>query len=220
MTWRWRERPDGFYEVDRGTGTYEVLELTGPDANTERTRRWIDLATKHGLEQGIPPSWILGVIYSESGGKPDIRNFCCGGLMALHFQVYGLTEAQAFDPEINVHLGAKTIGDYRKKGYELPTIASMYNAGPAKGGGAKKNSTSVWGMAENMPAVPWSGYIEKVVRAANWWRKTLGDTTVIPKPEPPLQAAGVGSVHPVIAWGFGAFAGWHLLRRLRKSSRK
>lgn len=205
--WVWRTSPDGFIEVDQtGDSNFTRITLPGPNAQTTATEQWLPLATKYAQKNSIPVWWVLAFIYSESGGNPNVSNFCCAGLMALALSVYKLTLQQALDPETNVSLGTKTIGDYSTKGFDLPTIASMYNAGPSTKGGAKTSISSVWGMAENMPAVPWTGYIEKIVRAANFWHDKLvnGGITVPPIPTPP--SSSVGSI--LLAIGIGAGVGW------------
>lgn len=167
--WTWRTAPTGIVQVDRtGSGTFEAITLPGPDAATRRTETWLPLVEVFSAKYGVPVAWVLAVIYAESRGEPNARNSCCGGLMQLSRATWHLTEAQSLDPTTNVDLGTKILGGYRASGHDLPTCASMYNAGPTKSG-AKHSSKSVWGMVEDMPAVPWTGYIEKVVRASNWW---------------------------------------------------
>lgn len=181
--WKWRTLESGLLEVDAGTG-WSVIELPGPDAQTKATEAWLPSAKLHARAHGVPVSWVLAVIYAESGGNPTVRNACCAGLMALSLAVYKISEAQAFDPEINIELGTKTLGQYRAQGWDLPEVASMYNAGP-KAGRPKPDLSDPWGMVENRPAVPWTGYIEKVVRAANWWRRReLGAEVPAPPPKP------------------------------------
>jgi len=208
MAWSWRTSPDGYIEVDTSGGTnYVRIALPGPNAQTAATEQWLELAKKYAQQNNIPVWWVLAFIYSESGGNPNVSNFCCAGLMALMLSVYHLTLAQAQDPETNVSLGTKTIGDYAKRGFDLPTIASMYNAGPAAGGGgAKKSISSVWGMVENMPAVPWTGYIEKIVRAANFWHDRLQGISPSPQREKPGTL--LPSPTEVAAILFGIGAGW------------
>lgn len=206
MTWSWRTSQDGYVEVDTtGGSNYVRIALPGPNAQTASTEQWLALADKYARKNNIPVWWVLAFIYSESAGNPNVSNFCCAGLMALSLAVYKLTLAQAQDPETNVSLGTKTIGDYAAKGFDLPTIASMYNAGPSPKGGAKTSASSVWGMAENMPAIPWTGYIEKIVRASNFWHDRL---LSLPLPAPPDNIASAPTPSPIPALAAGAFAGW------------
>lgn len=231
MAWTWRTLESGLVEVDRGLGgNFEPIALAGPDPYTDKTESWARLARPYADAFGVPLSWVLAIIYSESGGQPRVRNACCAGLMALSLAVYKITEDEAFDPDTNVELGVKTLGDYRKKGFQLPQVASMYNAGPSQlTGGPKQSLTSVWGMVENMPAVPWTGYIEKVVRAANWWRarELAGEVFGVatpggePPPGPPPLAAGPsGAARAGIALvgaaiGFFSVRAWHARARAR-----
>jgi hypothetical protein len=227
--WTWETTDTGFVLVDQGSGP-AAIELPGPDASTARTEGWLDLAKRHAAMHQIPLSWVLAVIYSESGGNPGVRNSCCAGLMALSLAVYKLTEAEAFDPETNVHLGAQTLGTYRAKGWQLPETASMYNAGPSSvTGGPKAAESDPWGFVENRPAVPWTGYIEKVVRASNWWRRRelageLGTVTPVPPPPspgtppPPVLAAATTAGGP-FAWMLAAVASFTLVRRWLKKKK-
>lgn len=209
MVWAYRTLQTGIIEVDPGTG-FEAITLPRADKQTAATEGFLELAKAKAAAHGCPLSWVLAVIYAESGGNPTARNACCAGLMALSLVVYKITEAEAFEPAINVELGAKTLGDYRKKGHELPEVASMYNAGPSKLGGPKASSKSPWGMVENMPAVPWTGYIEKVVRASNYWRAKelgaeLGTPGGSPLPGKPIASRRLRPLPFLLAVGAGLY---------------
>lgn len=228
--WQWRTSMDGIVEVDSGVGVFSAIMLPGPNTATAKTEKWLGLAREKAALYGVPLSWILGVIYSESAGNPTARDSISAGLMQLTLKVYGISESQAFTPEINVDLGTKTLGGYKTKGFDLPSTASMYNAGPSKNGGPKKNSTDPWGLAETRPAVPYTGYIEKVVRASNWWRdrelagETLGGPTTgpLPAPDGPPEAdrpetlmASLGSSNGLLM-AAGALAGWELYKQWKR----
>jgi len=177
VTWRWRTTPEGFVEVYQETGRgFEIIVLDGEDASVRSTREWITLARPIAQAKRVPLSWVLGVIYSESGGKADAENFCCVGLMALNVGVFKERTREGWkDPRANVTKGAELLGIFRGDGWDLPSAASMYNAGPqsAPPHGPKQSILSPWGMVENA-GDPW-GYIERVVRAQNWFRAELGE---------------------------------------------
>lgn len=194
-------------DVDGDGRAFEALTLPHSDSQTAGAEQWRTLATAYAAKFNVPVPWVLGFIYAESGGNPKVFNSCCAGLMQLSLAVYKISRDQAFDPETNIRLGVETLGHYRSKGYDLPRTASMYNAGPRQGGGPKPSIESTWGIVENRPAVPWTGYIEKVVRAANYFSQALPSPVLVP---PPTQAASLpaasspGWVAGLVA-GFGAF---------------
>lgn len=175
MTWTWTTEADGSVLVDKGDGQGPVrIDLGQADAATKRTEEWAGLAQKYADKEGIPLSWILGVIYSESGGNPSIASSDSVGAGLMQVTVtpplFGLTREQALDPEANVAAGSHYLGTYGRKGLSLPEVASIFNAGPsASTGGAKTSSSDPWGLAETRPSLPYSGYIEKVVRASNYF---------------------------------------------------
>lgn len=209
--WKWRTNADGLIEVDQNDGAgFVAITLPGPDKLTEATEKWLDLATKYGTLNNIPPAWILAVIYSESGGNPNATNFCCGGLMALSRAVYHTTTVTETDPELSVKLGSQTLATYKNKGFDIPTVSSMYNAGPARdGSGAKQDISDPWGMVENRPAQPWTGYIEKIVRAYNWWLARLQNLELPINQPPPITETPFGiSMLELLSLAAGTAAGW------------
>ena len=197
------------------------IELPGPDALTEQTLKWKDFAVKYAAESGVPASLVLGTIYSESGGKPTVTNFCCDGLMALSRNtwepVYHLPPGGLKDPETNIRVGA----DVLRKALDMasgdiPTAVSIYNAGPAASGGAKKSISSPWGMVEDKP-LPWKSHIEKVTRANNWFGRVLATQTGRePAPEPPpltiVQGKATSKTTGLLAGSIGAFLAFKAVR--------
>lgn len=182
--WQWRS--DGAYTaVSRDGGeTFERIALPGPNAHTKRVDTWYPLVQKYAAKHGVPEAWLLAVVYSESGGDPKAGNdLCCSGLTGLHRKVWGLTREQTYDPDTALDMGAKILGSaMRSQQHDLPRSAATYNHGHVA-----PSAASVWGMVENMPAVPWTGYIEKIVRTANWYQARLdaGDPITPRAPQPP-----------------------------------
>lgn len=230
--WSWETDPGGVWVQMEPEQEAQRIELSGPDRLTERSEKWIPLAIKYGKSKGVPPALIMAVIYAETGGDPTLTNFCCDGLMALARDVWapalGLEPGELMDPETNIMAGTHVLQlALAESDGDIPTAASLYNAGPAKGGGPKLNQSSVWGMAENMPAVPWSGYIEKVVRAYNWWTQHEGLQGGAPPgpgpgpeiPPPPLTVSSTKS-SGVIVGALAAVAGFFGLREALKKKRK
>jgi len=213
----------GYTDVSRDDGaSWERITLPGPDAKTATTDPWLDLAAKYAAESDVPLAWVLAFIYSESGGNPNARNSCCSGLMQLSRQFFG-TDEVLLDPEQNIRIGADLLAKKRARWFDLPPVASAYNAGDGRG--IRTNAKSVWGMAEDMPATPWHGYIEKIVRAANWYQGRLdrGELrphgTQPPKPNPPEpQPQPVKTVWPIALAG-GAIVGFLTFVLMQKHAR-
>ena len=202
--WSWRTRADEVVEVDRQGGAgFEVLSLPGADEQTARVETWEALVRHFADVFAVPAAWVRAVVYAESGGAPEAHSACCAGLMGLSLKVYGLTLAQAVLPETNVRLGTETLGKYRERGFSLPETASLFNAGGGVHGKPHPSAASPWGMREDMPAVPWTGYIEKVVRASNFWLLHPPSFSVPPQkpppPGPPPSPPARPTVRPVLA---------------------
>jgi soluble lytic murein transglycosylase-like protein len=140
---------------------------------------WRELAEKHAGRTGLPVSWVLGVIFAESQGNPNAKSRTGAlGLMQINFAGLrkGLTDAQVLDPDTNVRIGTDYLRELRGFVDDLPSVASMYNAGP-KGRRPKPSNANAWGFVED------AGYIDRVVAANNTAIKFLGgrqtdDTTV------------------------------------------
>jgi hypothetical protein len=197
MTWSWRTT-DGYVEVDKtGDGSFEAIALGPPgyqDHATARTEQWIPLAAKYAALEAVPLAWVLATIYSESGGDPTAGSSddLGAGLMQLTLSIYHLTRAQAEDPETSIRLGTHTLGQLYKKAHgDLPAVASMYNAGETSMG-PHPDVADPWGYRETRPSQPFSGYIEKVVAASNYWTDKLPSMPQGTGATAPSQA-GMGS---------------------------
>ena len=223
MTWVWRTTSDGYVEVDQGQG-FEAVSLPKADSASDRTEGWLSLAQRYAAISQIPPSWILAVIYAESGGvaTSGSSDDLSAGLMQVTFSTASLVEgrpitrADLVDPETSIRIGSKILGKYAAEGNDLPAVASMYNAGPSllDQTRPKSNSTDPWGYAETRPSLPYSGYIEKVVRAQNYFLDRLGAIGPSPSPGGGLIQAGLGSSLLVVALGGAAgFYAWRWLVR-------
>lgn len=200
MVWTWQTRMDGVVEVDRGAG-FEAIALAGPDAQTARTEKWAPIVQRVAAELEVPPAWVLATIYAESGGNPLAVSPDGGyGLMQLTPpKNFGLSTEQALDPEQNIRAGAGLLAKLRRRGWDLPRVASGYNAG-AGVTAPHPDAKDPWGFKETRPASPWTGYIEKVVRAANFW-SVLEDA---PSPKAPAPAPRrPGALLPILLLGVG-----------------
>jgi len=192
----------------------------------ERVLQWAPLADKYGDKYGVPPSWILGVIYSESGGDPAAENPCCVGLMAIHLAAHGKTRSEMLDPEANVDYGTSLLAASRLRGYDLPAAASIHVAGGGRDmkphPGDCRSAVGIhpdfpdgspWGMCEHMfPRTHGDGavgYIDKVVRANNFMIDALGARLPMPPtPFPPGRIAPASVVGSIVPFALGAAAGY------------
>lgn len=95
----------------------------------ERVMQWAPLAAKYSQKYGVPASWILAVVYAESGGNPKAENPCCVGLMAIHLTAHGKTRGDMLDPDKNMDYGTSLLAASRDAGYDLPASASIHVAG-------------------------------------------------------------------------------------------
>jgi soluble lytic murein transglycosylase-like protein len=169
----------------------EIPTLAGVAARTfdAGVRRWEKLACAAAHEFGVPVHWILGMIFSESGGIPSARSPVGAiGLMQLHSAAAkgGLSDEQILDPETNIRLGARLISRIYFDGDQLPEVASKYNAGGTPNGQPHESSSSPWRMRED------PGHIDRTVAAANYAAETLTvcKTQALPErqlePRPPV----------------------------------
>lgn len=138
---------------------HEVLDLRVVD-------KWWPLAAKVSAEVGIPMSWILACIYTESRGNPKAEASDGGwGLMQITHESLkaGLTREQVFDPEVNIGIGARVLHKHaRVAGMDhLPKIASGYNAGAQSYGVPWPSTVSPWGFRET------KGHIARFIAAHN-----------------------------------------------------
>ena len=186
--WRWRTLPDETVEVDRrdgrGFSTAGSEVGFGVEKAQARVLAWAPIGDKYAQKYGVPLSWILGVMFAESGGNPSAENPCCVGLMAIHLKAHGKTRAQMLDPEQNIDYGTSLLARSKNKGYDLPAAASIHVAGggrrlvphagtcsSARGKHPSFPAGSPWGMCEHMFTKTMGdgsvGYIDRVVRANN-----------------------------------------------------
>lgn len=162
MTHRWTTRQDGVVEVD---GAVPEIDPWNIAAFKRQVMRWLPSATRHGDAHKVPVPWILGVIWAESNGIPTVVSPDHGyGLMQLTstalFKGHPKENTLA-DPDLNIALGVEFMGALRRRvGFDLPKIASGYNAG-LDGSQPHASATSPWKMRET------PGHISRVVAASN-----------------------------------------------------
>jgi len=163
MAWTWRTLEDGTVETDRGQGF--GTDVFGPaDYPSAKTLGWKALARKHARLHHVPLSWVLAVIYAESGGvQGAVSPVGAVGLMQIMASMHpcGTKQQLLDDPDRNIGCGTRLLGESLAAGYDLPRAASRYNAGAGAGGAPHPSQASPWGMRENV------GYIARVVRANN-----------------------------------------------------
>jgi hypothetical protein len=88
-------------------------------------------------QYGVPPSIALGIAAHESGFNPTATNVNTNGttdygVMQLNtsvLQTYGLTPAQAFDPQTNIDTAMQLLGGYISKYGSIDTALQAYASG-------------------------------------------------------------------------------------------
>lgn len=160
---KWTTRKSGLVEV---SGSLPYLPSAGEAILRKQVMPWAELARPLAEQHAVPLAWVLGVIYAESGGRADVVSSDGGyGLMQLtHPSVFkGYPKSATLErPELNLSLGIQLMGSLRRRvGYDLPRLASGYNAGLGLGGTPHVSTSSPWGMRET------KGHIDRVVRASN-----------------------------------------------------
>ena len=145
--------------------------------------RWLPQLETLIHDSTVDPALAMAIIYSEGAtGNPSAVSSAgaVGLFQIMPFNWGGRTQAQMSDPMISAQVGLamlKNIRDSRGKltpgtAWEVPVIASRYNAGSPDGvhpwdnaawlaKGRTRSQTSRWGVA----AQP--GYIDRVVAAYN-----------------------------------------------------
>lgn len=137
-------------------------------------QQWRPLVERHAGRVRVHPAWLLGMAYRESGGNPDAVNPEGPGpeddglgIFQITYPGFkkGYTRAQLLDPEVNTRIAADVVGQIVNGGHgfpvDLPTAASIYNAGGLAHGVAHASADSPWGMRETR------GHILAVVSGSN-----------------------------------------------------
>jgi hypothetical protein len=102
-------------------------------------------------QYGVPLNVALGVAAHESGFNPSATNLNTNGttdygvfqLNTSVLQTYGLTPAQALDPQTNINTAMSLLGGYISKYGDVNTALQAYASGPGNvASGAAPNSTA------------------------------------------------------------------------------
>lgn len=88
-------------------------------------------------QYGVPPSIALGIASHESKFNPNATHLNTNGttdygVMQLNdsvLQTYGLTPAQAFDPQTNINTAMQLLGGYISKYGNIDTALQAYASG-------------------------------------------------------------------------------------------
>jgi hypothetical protein len=102
-------------------------------------------------QYGVPANIALGIAAHESGFNPNATKVNSNGttdygVMQLNtsvLQTYGLTPAQAFDPQTNINTAMALLGGYISTYGNVNTALQAYASGPGTvASGAAPNSTA------------------------------------------------------------------------------
>lgn len=130
----------------------------------EAVEQWSTLIKMHATAQGLPPSFVAGVVAGESRGKPQaVSPVGAVGLMQLMPQYFGgNANGRLYDPDTNIAAGTKFLRELwdRYAGNPIKVLAG-YNAGSAR----CRASDSPWGLVQN------PGYVSKCLSYANEAKK-------------------------------------------------
>lgn len=100
-----------------------------------------EIIAKYSAQFNVPIVWIAGVIQTESSGNPNayraepqIHNASYGLMQLLYSTAKGLgytgTPEGLYDPDINIMLGTKLLGQLRGRfGDDVQAVYSAYNSG-------------------------------------------------------------------------------------------
>lgn len=195
-----------------GNGAIEVAGQGVPRAFAAEVRsvraRWIDLLARHAARVGVTLAWLLAFVTVESAGDPTVPGSSgemgLFQLMPIHWRGHSREELK--NPELNATIGSELVRSLAvANGWELPRVASAYNAGPdSSTGRAKLRPATPWGMAESQ------GYIAKIVAAQNEAVAQLAGTDVAQLGAAPAQGGGavpLGLMLAIGKWALDALGG-------------
>lgn len=189
----WENRASGIVAISTDGVTYQIPTIGAHDVAAFRGQvvgQWRELAAAAAAKYGISAVWVLAVIWQESRGNRNAHSADGGlGLMQLTSSgvKHGHTTDEIMAPELNIDLGARELARVQKSGwaqmidgvpvsptFDLPAVASMYNAGETASGfphlneGTNPKFQSRWGLRCSV------GYIDSVVAANNTQLLDLG----------------------------------------------
>ena len=214
MAITYRILDDYTVEVQNGDGSWSAPTLNAVEAKQfdDKVWRWAADALSNEERTGLPAAFTLGVIEGESGGNPLAEGPPSDhgiGLMQITATVLkqGLSDEEVFDPATNIRLGVDALAHSASiVGYDLPKLASMYNAGGGAGG-PHPSVDAPWGYREYKTPQGTYPYISRVVRTSNYAIQKM-------KATPPSTGFGIGlAVFLGSLFGLAVGAGIALGRR-------
>jgi soluble lytic murein transglycosylase len=151
-----------------------------------------DLLRREAAEHGIDPALAAAITRSESAWDPAARSWAdARGLMQLVPATAGkLAKAEGmadfdpqslFDPEVNVSLGARHLGDLVTLfGGDLDAAIASYNAGEDKvaawWAGFEKEGVPAMDRVERIPYRETRQYVRRVREALDWYAWLFSET--------------------------------------------
>jgi hypothetical protein len=173
---RWETYDDFMIEVEgRGFPMYTPEDGAHWKYMIQTWENWAPEMRAAAKKHGIPVSWILAFATMETGAwseNPDRQRTIRSpvgaiGIMQVMPMVareYNRTDAEMENPSVNIDVGAEIMrkhADRRDTSWQLPIIASKYNAGPAR----KCDTTGKWSNPWNLYAA--HDYPGKVIKWNN-----------------------------------------------------
>lgn len=175
MAYQYRMTDEHKVEVQQPDGTWVAPMPSEAEIKLfeDGVWRWRHLAIAEEQRAGVPASYQLATVYSESyppGFPGNLSSDGGTGLNALtHSSVFqGHTREEALDPALNMKLAADVHAkNMSRVGFDVPKLASMYNAGGTQSG-PHENASAPWGYNEYRHPTSGYTYISKVVRLNNY----------------------------------------------------
>lgn len=140
---RWRQARDGRIEVE-GEGFPRYAPSSPEYENMARTwSNWAPQFRSASRATGVPAHVLLAFATVETGpwSTDPVEQATIGShagaigvmqIMPIAARGYGRTAEQMTDPATNILTGAEIIADRLAEGFELPSVAAKYNAGPGR----------------------------------------------------------------------------------------
>ena len=170
----WTTDTDGtiYTFPDPGVSQVPVLDASKTASLASAVQRYGDIVNEVSESFRVPASWIFGIHTAE--GFPGARTVGKAGdtgvMQIIPVNWGNRSQAQMFDPKTNFSVAAqmlKRIREAKSSLSDLPTTASIYNAGSPDGVNPWPNSGTRADQRSRYGFRSVSGYIDRAVAGSN-----------------------------------------------------